>query len=210
MLTESVLLAIMGGALGILLAYWGIHALIAFAPDNIPRLNEITIDPRVLLFTFGVSLLTGLIFGLVPALQSSRPDLNDALKEGARGSNGGNRVVRNVFVVAETALALVLLIGAGLMLRSFSQLHQVKTGFEIENVLTMRVQLPAAKYGQPQQRAEFFKRAEERLAVLPGVKSVIVSELVFRKLNTKPSLPGPPLSVSAPFPATIVSLPYPP
>ncbi|HXM33055.1 MAG TPA: ABC transporter permease [Chthoniobacterales bacterium] len=188
MLTESVLLAIMGGALGILLAYWSIHALIAFAPDNIPRLNEITIDPRVLLFTFGISLLTGLIFGLVPALQSSRPDLNDALKEGARGSRSGNRVVRNLFVVAEMALALVLLIGAGLMLRSFSQLHQVKTGFETENVLTMRVQLPLAKYGQPQQRAEFFKRAEERLAALPGVKSVgAISYLPLTGLATSTS-----------------------
>ncbi|HZE56228.1 MAG TPA: ABC transporter permease [Chthoniobacterales bacterium] len=172
MLTESMVLAMMGGVLGVLLAYWGIQLLVAFAPDNIPRLHEITIDPRVLAFTFGISLLTGLVFGLVPALQSSRPDLNDALKEGARGSSSGNRVVRNLFVVVEMALALVLLIGAGLMLRSFSQLHQVKTGFETENVLTMRVQLPNAKYGQPQQRADFFKRAEERLAALPGVKSV--------------------------------------
>jgi putative ABC transport system permease protein len=172
MLTESVLLAMMGGAVGVLLAYWGIQLLIAFAPDNIPRLQEITIDPRVLGFTFGVSLLTGLVFGLVPALPASRPDLNDALKEGARSSSSGNRVVRNLFVVAEMALALVLLIGAGLMLRSFSQLHQVKTGFEADNVLTMRVQLPMAKYGQPQERADFFKRAEERLAALPGVKSV--------------------------------------
>ena len=172
MLTESVLLALMGGAVGILLAHWGTRLLVAFAPDNIPRLQEIAIDPRVLGFTFGVSLLTGLVFGLVPALQSSRPDLNDALKEGARGSGGGQRVVRNLFVVAEMALALVLLVGAGLMLRSFSQLHQVKTGFDAENVLTMRVQLPSAKYAEPQQRADFFKRAEERLAALPGVKSV--------------------------------------
>ncbi len=172
MLTESVLLAVMGGALGVFLAYWGVQLLVALAPDNIPRLREITIDPRVLGFTFAVSLLTGLIFGLVPALQSSRPDLNDALKEGARGSSGGNRLVRNLFVVTEMALALILLVGAGLMLRSFSQLHQVKTGFDTDNVLTLRVQLPMAKYREPQQRAEFFKRAQERLATLPGVKSV--------------------------------------
>jgi putative ABC transport system permease protein len=172
MLTESLLLALIGGAVGVLLAYWGIQLLVAFAPDNIPRLHEITIDPRVLGFTFGVSLLTGLAFGLVPALQSSRPDLNDALKEGARGSTSRHRVVRNLFVVAEMALALVLLVGAGLMLRSFSQLLQVKTGFDTDNVLTMRVQLPSAKYGEPQQRAEFFKRAQERLATLPGVKSI--------------------------------------
>ncbi|HKP93560.1 MAG TPA: ABC transporter permease [Chthoniobacterales bacterium] len=172
MLTESVLLALMGGALGLVLAYWGIRVLVAFAPDNLPRLNEITIDPRVLAFTFGVSLVTGVAFGLVPALQSSRPDLNDALKEGARGSSSGNRLVRNLFVVTEMALALVLLVGAGLMLRSFFQLNQVKTGFATENVLTLRVQLPMAKYPEPQQRAEFFKRAEERLQTLPGVKSV--------------------------------------
>ncbi|MFN2622316.1 MAG: ADOP family duplicated permease [Chthoniobacterales bacterium] len=188
MLTESMVLAMMGGVLGVLLAYWGIQLLVAFAPDNIPRLHEITIDPRVLGFTFGISLLTGLVFGLVPALQSSRPDLNDALKEGARGSSSGNRVVRNLFVVAEMALALVLLIGAGLMLRSFSQLHQVKTGFETENVLTMRVQLPNAKYGQPEQRADFFKRAEERLAALPGVKSVgAISYLPLTGLATSTS-----------------------
>jgi putative ABC transport system permease protein len=188
MLTESVLLAVMGGVLGVLLAYWGIQLLVAFAPDNIPRLHEITIDTRVLAFTFGVSLLTGLVFGLVPALQSSRPDLNGALKEGARGSSSGHRLVRNLFVVSEMALALVLLVGAGLMLRSFSQLHQVKTGFDAENMLTMRVQLPSAKYGQPQQRADFFKRAEERLAALPGVKSVgAISYLPLTGLATSTS-----------------------
>jgi putative ABC transport system permease protein len=198
MLTESVLLAIMGGALGVFLAYWGIQLLLALAPDNIPRLNEITIDPRVLIFTLAISLLTGLIFGLVPALQSSRPDLSDALKEGARGSTAGSRLFRNLFVVAEMALALVLLVGAGLMLRSFFQLHQVKTGFDTDHVLTMRVQIPIAKYQQPVQRAEFFKRAQERLAALPGVKSVgaisylpltgLASSTVFN-LTTQPDLP---------------------
>lgn len=198
MLTESVLLAVMGGALGVILAYWGIRLLLALAPDNVPRLNEITIDPRVLGFTLAISLLTGLIFGLVPALQSSRPDLSDALKEGARGSSGGSRVVRNLFVVSEMALALVLLVGAGLMLRSFFQLHQVKTGFDTDHVLTMRVQLPMAKYREPQQRAEFFKRAQERLAALPGVKAVgaisylpltgLASSTVFN-LATQPDLP---------------------
>jgi putative ABC transport system permease protein len=198
MLTESVLLAVMGGALGVLLAYWGLRLLVTLAPDNIPRLNEITIDPRVLVFTLAISLLTGLIFGLVPALQSSRPDLSDALKECARGSTAGSRLFRNLFVVAEMALALVLLVGAGLMLRSFFQLLQVKTGFDTDNVLTMRVQLPMAKYREPQQRAEFFKRAQERLTALPGVKSVgaisylpltgLASSTVFN-LATQPDLP---------------------
>ena len=172
MLTESVLLALIGGAVGVFLAYWGIQLLVAFGPDNIPRLREVVIDPRVLAFTFGVSLATGILFGLLPALQASRPDLNDALKEGARGSSGGRvRVFRNVFVVAEVSLALVLLIGAALMIRSFFRLHQVKPGFVTENVLTMRVQLPSAKYPEPHQRANFFKQARERIATLPGVKA---------------------------------------
>lgn len=173
MLTESVLLALMGGVLGVLLAYWGIQVLIAFGPDNIPRLNEITIDPRVLGFTFGISLLTGVLFGLIPALQASRPDLNDALKEGSRGSTGGrSRTFRNIFVVAEVSLALVLLVGAGLMIRSFMRLQSVETGFNPENVLTMRAQLPRKKYAEPHQIVDFFKQAQDRIAALPGVQAV--------------------------------------
>jgi putative ABC transport system permease protein len=173
MLTESVLLALMGGVLGVLLAYWGIQLLVGFGPDNIPRLSEITLDPRVLAFTFGISLLTGVLFGLIPALQASRPDLNDALKEGSRGSTGGrSRTFRNVFVVAEVSLALVLLIGAGLMVRSFMRLQSVETGFNAENVLTMRAQLPKKKYPEDHQIVEFFKQAEARIAALPGVQAV--------------------------------------
>jgi putative ABC transport system permease protein len=173
MLTESVLLALMGAALGVLLAFWGIQLLIGFGPENIPRLNEISIDLRVLGFTFGISLLTGVLFGLIPALQASRPDLNDALKEGSRGSTGGRgRTFRNVFVVAEVALALVLLVGAGLMIRSFMRLQSVETGFNPENVLTMRLQLPRKKYADPHQIVDFFKQAQDRIAALPGVQAV--------------------------------------
>ena len=172
LLTESVLLAVCGGIVGIALAYWGVELLKAFGPDNIPRLREISIDPRVLLFTVAISLLTGVAFGLVPALQASRADVNDALKEGARGTTGGRSTLRSVFVVAEVSLALVLLIGAGLMIRSFMRLHDVKTGFESNRVLTMRVQLPGAKYKDDQQRLAFFKQAQERIAALPGVKTV--------------------------------------
>jgi putative ABC transport system permease protein len=173
MLTESVLLALMGGLVGVALAYWGIHLLIGFGPDNIPRLSEITIDPRVLGFTFGVSLLTGLLFGLIPALQASKPDLNDALKEGSRGSTGGRSgMFRNVFVIAEVSLALVLLIGAGLMIRSFARLQSVETGFNAESVLTMRAQLPRKKYSEPHQIVDFFKQAQERIATIPGVQAV--------------------------------------
>jgi len=173
MLTESVLLALMGGLLGVLLAFWGIQLLVGFGPDNIPRLNEIRIDPRVLLFTFGVSLLTGVLFGLIPAVQASRPDLNDALKEGSRGSTGGRSgTFRNIFVVAEVALALVLLVGAGLMIRSFIRLQSVETGFNPKNVLTMRLQVPKKKYPEPHQIIDFFKQAQDRIAALPGVQAV--------------------------------------
>ncbi|CAA9252701.1 MAG: Acidobacterial duplicated orphan permease (function unknown) [uncultured Chthoniobacterales bacterium] len=173
MLTESVLLALMGGVLGVLLAYWGIQLLIGFGPDNIPRLSEISIDLRVLAFTFGISLLTGVLFGMIPALQASRPDLNDALKEGSRGSTGGrSRTLRNVFVVTEVALALILLIGAGLMIRSFMQLQSVQTGFNPENVLTMRAQLPKKGYPEPHHIVDFFKKAQDRIAAVPGVQAV--------------------------------------
>jgi putative ABC transport system permease protein len=173
MLTESVLLSLMGGVLGVLLAFWGIQFLIGFGPDNIPRLNEISIDLRVLGFTFGISLLCGVLFGLIPALQASRPDLNDALKEGSRGSTGGRSgMFRNVFVIAEVSLALVLLIGAGLMIRSFMRLQSVETGFNPENVLTMRLQLPKKNYPEPHQIVNFFKQAQDRIAALPGVQAV--------------------------------------
>jgi putative ABC transport system permease protein len=196
MLTESVLLALMGGLVGVALAYWGIHLLIGFGPDNIPRLSEITIDPRVLGFTFGISLLTGLLFGLIPALQASRPDLNDALKEGSRGSTGGrSSTFRNVFVIAEVSLALVLLIGAGLMIRSFARLQSVETGFNAESVLTMRAQLPRKKYGEPHQIVDFFKQAQARIAALPGVQAVgAISYLPLTGLASRDSfkIPGQP------------------
>jgi putative ABC transport system permease protein len=173
MLTESILLGLMGGIVGVLLAVWSIRLLIAFGPDNIPRLNEITIDLRVLAFTFGVSLVTGVLFGLVPALQSSRPDLNDALKEGGRGSTSGRTgTLRSAFVIAEVSLALVLLVGAGLMIRSFARLQAVTTGFQAANVLTMRAQLPGKKYPEPHNIVDFFKQAQERIATIPGVQAV--------------------------------------
>jgi putative ABC transport system permease protein len=196
MLTESVLLASMGGLVGVALAYWGIHLLIGFGPDNIPRLSEITIDPRVLGFTFGISLLTGLLFGLIPALQASKPDLNDALKEGSRGSTGGrSSMFRNIFVIAEVSLALVLLVGAGLMIRSFARLQSVETGFNAESVLTMRAQLPRKKYGEPHQIVDFFKQAQARIAALPGVQAVgAISYLPLTGLASRDSfkIPGQP------------------
>jgi putative ABC transport system permease protein len=193
MLTESVLLALMGGVLGVLLAFWGIQVLIGLGPDNIPRLSEVTLDLRVLGFTFAISLLTGVLFGLIPALQASRPDLNGALKEGSRGSTGGrSRTFRNVFVIAEVSLALVLLIGAGLMIRSFMRLQSVETGFKAENVLTMRAQLPKKNYPEPHQIVDFFKQAQDRIAAIPGVQAVgAISYLPLTGLASRDST-GPP------------------
>jgi putative ABC transport system permease protein len=173
LLTESVVLATVSGALGLLLTYLGLKALIALAPDNVPRLNEISLDARVLVFTIGLSLITGIIFGLVPAFQSSKPDLNETLKESGRGSTGGahGRRVRSILVVAEVAFALVLLTGAGLMIRSFLLLQEVKPGFNPENLLTMRLRLPQTKYADAAQLTPFYQQLIERVRALPGVKT---------------------------------------
>ncbi len=173
LLTESVVLATFSGAIGLLLTYIGLKALIAIAPDNVPRLNEMSIDARVLVFTIGVLMITGIIFGLVPAFQASKPDLNETLKEGGRGSTGGarGRRVRNVLVVAEVAFALVLLTGAGLMIRSFIRLQEVKPGFNPEHLLTMRLRLPQTKYADAAQLTPFYQQLIERVRALPGVKT---------------------------------------
>ncbi|MDQ3257178.1 MAG: ADOP family duplicated permease, partial [Acidobacteriota bacterium] len=154
LLTESLLLALFGGAAGLLLAVWGVDLLVALEPADVPRVREVGIDARVLLFTVGISLMTGILFGLLPALQASKPELTGTLKDGGRGSavGGGLRNVRSLLVVTEIAVALVLLVGAGLMVRSFSQLLNVNPGFQTENVLTMQVALPTTKYREPQQR----------------------------------------------------------
>ena len=143
LLGESLLLSLAGGFLGLLLALWGTDALIALAPENIPRLNEVGIDVRVFGFTLTVALITGVIFGLIPALQSAKPDLNGALKEGTRGSTGGvaGKRTRNTLVAVEVALSLVLLIGAGLMIKSFVRLQQVNLGFNPDNLVTTSLSL---------------------------------------------------------------------
>jgi putative ABC transport system permease protein len=174
LLTESALLAILGGIAGLLIAIWGLDILVALSPSNIPRLDQIGVDTKVMIFTFGVSLLTGLIFGLVPALQASKPDLNESLKEGARGSTGGihGSRVRNLLVVSEIALSLVLLIGAGLMIRSFIRLQSFDLGFNPKNLVTMRIQLPGSKYREEQQVANFFQQLFQRMESAPGIESV--------------------------------------
>jgi putative ABC transport system permease protein len=174
LLTESVLLAFIGGACGVLLAMWGVDLLVALSPGDIPRTGEIGIDSRVLAFTFGVSLLTGLAFGLAPALQASSSDLHEALKEGGRGGTTGPRRarVRNVLIVSEVALALVLLAGAGLLVRSFFKLRNVGPGYDPENVLTLDVPLPGTRYKEGAQTAAFYQRLIERVKALPGVEAV--------------------------------------
>jgi putative ABC transport system permease protein len=168
-----------GGAVGVLLAMWGVAALVSLAQGNIPRAAEIGIDTRVLGFTLAVSVLTGAFFGLFPALRASKPDLNEVLKEGGRSSVGvrHNRV-RSALVVAEVALALMLLVGAGLLIRSFVGLQQVNPGFDPRGVLTTRISLSRSKYAQPEQGAQFFDQLQQRIAALPGVEAVgTISEL---------------------------------
>jgi putative ABC transport system permease protein len=172
LLTESVVLAVAGGVLGLLLAYWGTQLLVSASPTHIPRVKEITLDLRVLGFTLLLSFLTGILFGITPALQARRTDLNETLKEGGRSSSqglGGYRM-RKIFVVSQMALALVLLISAGLMIKSFLKLQQVDLGFNERNLLTMQVTLPRSKYNDGQMRAAFFQKAVDRIKALPGVE----------------------------------------
>ena len=170
LLTESVLLALTGGTLGLLLSMWGIDLLMAISPANLPRVDSISVDARVFGFTLAVTLLTGIVFGLVPAIQASKPDVNEALKEGGRASTTSHNRFRGALVVSEVALSLVLLIGAGLMIRSFLHLLNESPGLNPENVLTLDVGLPRTKYTGPQQVA-FFQQVIERLKALPSVKS---------------------------------------
>ena len=171
MLTESLMFALLGAALGVCVAWVGAHALIATAPDNVPRLDEVGVDARVVLFTAGITILTGLLFGLVPALRGIRSDSADALRDGGRTSgHGASAVARRALVVAEVALAVVMLAGAGLLIRSLIKLQQIDLGFEISNTLTMQLTLPPAGYNDTTADA-FFRQAIARTRALPGVKS---------------------------------------
>ena len=172
-LTESVMLSLAGGGLGLLLAIWGTYALIALAPDNIPRLNEVGVDARVFGFTLGVSLVTGIVFGLIPGAHASKPDLNEALKEGSRGPMGSaaGKRTRSVLVAVEVALSLVLLIGAGLMIKSFWRLQQMNLGFDPDHVLAVNVSLSSSRYPEDRQQIAFFQESLERLRSLPGIQS---------------------------------------
>jgi len=215
LLTESLLLAALGGALGLLVAVWGTSALGRLAALYLPRAREIAIDGPVLAFTVVLILVTGIAFGLFPALQASRPDLQDVLKDSAKGSAGGGRTrMRAVLVVAEVAVALVLLAGAGLLLRSFQRLVAVDPGFDPERLLTMQVWLPVpndnakGRYFTQEQRVGFYDRAVAAVRQVPGVTAAaLVSRLPYSGRNdARFKIEGRPVSDAQLLPSAEVRL----
>ena len=172
-LVESLLLGLLGGGFGLLLAFWGIDLLVALAPDDIPRLQETAINAPVLAFVVTISLLTATAFGIIPALHATRVDLNESLKEGGRGSTGGakGKRARHALVISEVALSMVLLVGAGLLIRSFTLLQQVDPGLNVDGLITFNISLPRARYPESAQVTNFYDRALERIRALPGVES---------------------------------------
>ncbi|HEX7330801.1 MAG TPA: ABC transporter permease [Pyrinomonadaceae bacterium] len=179
LLTESLLLSLAGGAVAVVLAFWATSLLVSFKPENLPRVAEIGVDGRVLAFTLGISVLTGLIFGLVPAWTASRSQVGDALKEGGRSSTAGSarQRLRSAFVVVELAVALVLLVGAGLLVKTFWNLRSVEPGFNPENLVTMRVELPETRYADVASQTRFRKQVLAGMNSLPGVQAAMISEL---------------------------------
>jgi putative ABC transport system permease protein len=205
LLTESVMLSLAGGALGLALAWGGLRALLALKGGNLPRADEIGIDGNVLLFTLGISVLTGLLFGLAPALHFSSLDLHGSLKEGSRGatSEGSTHAVRRALVVAELALALTLLTGAGLLVKSFGRLQNVDPGFDPDNLLTFSIALPTTRYRTDTAQIAFFDAVLPRLAQVPGIKAIgatsvlpfggswTTSSLEIEGYQSPPGEPGP-------------------
>jgi putative ABC transport system permease protein len=182
LLVESMLLAIVGGVLGLGLAWLGVKGVIALRPANVPRISELGIDGMVALFTLGVSVFTGLLFGIAPAVQTSRTNLQETLKEGGRSGTAdrSGHALRRVLVVAEVALALTLLTGAGLLIKSLALLQEVNPGFDANNLLTFNVSIPAAKYRSDTARVQFFQRAIETVRAVPGVSDAgITSTMPF-------------------------------
>jgi predicted permease len=178
-LTESGILAIIGGAAGLLLAKWGTGFLVSVKPSELERFSGIQMDAHVFLFVFGVSLLTGAGFGLIPAWWAARADVTESLKEGARSSTAGpfSQVLRQLLVTAEFALALILLVGAGLLIKGFSRLRSVNPGFNPTNVMTMHLQLPATRYAEIPPQTEFRRQVLARLNSLPGVDAAMVTDI---------------------------------
>jgi predicted permease len=175
LLTESILLAGLGGALGLLLAFWGTKAVLGSLPSALPRANEVSMDSSVLLFTLGVSLLAGILFGLAPSLKTSRVDLQEVLKEGGRGSSGVRHRLQGIFVATEVALALVLLVGAGLMIRSLTSLWRVNPGFNPGHAITFSLSLPASPATRSAETRARLRAFDGKMVSIPGVEAVSVT-----------------------------------
>jgi putative ABC transport system permease protein len=190
LLTESILLALMGGLLGILLASWAVPALLALSPAEIRHFGQVGINKEVLGFSLALSVLTGIVFGFVPALQSSATNLNETLKEGERGSTGGKGYTRSALIIAEVGLSLILLVGTGLMVKSFSRLLAVNPGFDATHLLVFNIGLSSTS--TPEQQDAFYHQVVERLRTLPGVQSVgAVSRLPLVSGNSSRSFTVP-------------------
>ena len=170
LLTESILLSLIGGTIGLVLARWGVSLILYVSPDAIPRSREVGLDWTVLVFTIGVSFLTGILFGLIPAIQAGEVDVHETLKESGRGTSG-RQWLRSALVVVEVATTLVLLIGAGLLIRSFYLLQKVNPGFSNEHLTSFSISLPQKKYATEETRASFYNRLLENIRALPGVES---------------------------------------
>jgi putative ABC transport system permease protein len=200
LLTESLVLSLLGGVIGLLLAYGGVQALKAANPGNLPRIRNIHIDLDVLLFTFAISVVSGLVFGSFPALHAARAKVATALKQGGNRSSTSRGAIRNVLVVAEIAFALILVVGSGLMLQSFVRLAAVNPGFDATHVLTVDVPLMASRYAEPQHRTAFLEELSARFTQLPGVTSVAAVNalpLTGRDAGSNFSIEGrPPLGYS--------------
>ena len=179
MITESLLLSIVGGALGALVAFWGVQLLVSLSEDSLPATTNVTIDATVLGFTLLISIVTGLLFGLAPASRTMKVELVGSLKDGGRGAEGTLRNrTRSLLVVFESAIAVMLLIGAGLLVRSLIELQKVDPGFDSNNLLTVRFDLPPQRYEGEGKKANFYQQLETRVASLPGVESVgLITEL---------------------------------
>jgi putative ABC transport system permease protein len=175
LLTESVLLSLAGGAVGLLLASWGMELLVAYGPADVPRLRDVSLDRYVLFFTFGVAMLTGVLFGLVPALHASKPDPGNMLKDTGRGfSHAGRNRMRSALIVSEVALSLMLLVGAGLLINSFWRLLRTDAGFDPQGVLAMDIPLDRRIYPKPEQQSAAFQQLIGRMKSLPGVRDASV------------------------------------
>ncbi|MCI0748233.1 MAG: ABC transporter permease [Verrucomicrobia subdivision 3 bacterium] len=198
LLTESVLLALLGGAAGLLFASWSLRLITTLAQNSLPRVTEVKLDGAVLMFSGAIALVIGVLFGLVPAMQASRPNLNDTLKATARGTTAEHARLRNGLIVTEVALTLVLLAGAGLLLKSFHNLLRVNPGFSPEHVLTFRLSLPSERYATPDSRSSFYQDLLERIRALPGVQTAsVASQIPFDSRGWQTSfriegLPEPP------------------